>query len=84
MDASYAGTYRCISDDGLNIREERSTEVDVAGFIPFNGVVTVDRADGEWAQVHYDGREGYSKLEFLERIPEEKQTEGTQTEEAGE
>ena len=74
MDASYAGTYRCISDDGLNIREERSTEVDVAGFIPFNGIVTVHRADGEWAWVTYGEEKGYSKLEYLERIVEETET----------
>ena len=74
MDVSYAGTYRCISDDGLNIREERSTEVDVAGFIPFNGIVTVHRADGEWAWVTYGEEKGYSKLEYLERIVEETET----------
>ena len=74
MKTSFAGTYRCISEDGLFIREARSTESSVAGLIPFEGMVSVYSADGEWARVGYDGKEGFSKLEFLEKIPEE--TEG--------
>lgn len=71
---SYAGLYRCISDDGLNIREERSTEVDTTGFIPYDAEVKVLSADGEWARVSYDGAEGYSRLEFLERVQDETET----------
>ena len=76
---SYAGEYRCISDDGLNIREERTVEANVAGFIPFEGIVTVLSGDGEWARVRYDGKEGYSKLEFLEKVPDPEQTETPET-----
>ena len=65
------GTYRCISDDGLFIRSEKTTDSKAVGSIPFDASVTVLDGDGEWAQVLYDGRKGYSKLEFLEKIPEE-------------
>ncbi len=71
MDDSYAGTYRCISSDGLNIREEQSTDADVAGFIPPDDKVTVIAGDGEWAKVKYGETEGYSMLEFLEKIEDE-------------
>ena len=71
MDDFYAGRYRCISDNGLNIREDRSTEVEVAGFIPFDEIAAVHSADGEWASVTYGDQNGYSKLEYLEKIPDE-------------
>lgn len=71
MDDSYAGRYRCISDNGLNIREDRSTEAEVAGFIPFDEIAAVHSADGEWASVTYGDQNGYSKLEYLEKIPDE-------------
>ena len=60
-----AGSYRCLSDNGLFIRSEKSTDSKAVGSIPFDAVVTVSGGDGEWAQVSYDGQEGYSKLTFL-------------------
>ena len=72
-DASYAGSYLCISDDGLLIRSEPSTESSVAGFIPFDELVTVSKADGEWAAVQYGDTQGYSSMEFLERTGETEQ-----------
>ena len=74
-DASYAGSYRCISDDGLLIRSEPTTESSVAGFIPFDELVTVSKADGEWAAVRYGDTQGYSSMEFLERADETQQEE---------
>ena len=70
-----AGSYRCLSDNGLFIRSEKSTDSKAVGSIPFDAVVTVSGGDGEWAQVSYDGQEGYSKLEFLEKISDEKDEE---------
>ena len=67
---SYAGEYRCISDDGLFIRREKTTDSEAVGSIPFEGTVTVLSGDGEWGRVSYDGKEGFSKLEYLERIPD--------------
>ena len=61
------GAYLCISDDGLNIREEADIDSKAIGSIPYQGVVTVLSGDGEWARIRYEGKEGYSKLEFLER-----------------
>ncbi len=75
MDDSYAGIYRCISDNGLNIREKCSTESDVAGFIPYEGKAEVFAGDGEWVKVKYGDMEGFSKLEFLEKIEDETETE---------
>ena len=75
MKSSFAGSWRCISENGLFIREDRTTESTAVGSIPYDGIVTVHAGDGEWARVSYDGKEGYSKLEFLERIPEEDQSE---------
>ena len=61
------GEYRCISDDGLNIREGADIDSKAIGSIPYQGVVTVLAVDGEWARIRYEEKEGYSKLEFLER-----------------
>ena len=68
-----AGEYRCISDDGLNIRREKTTDSEAVGSIPPDGIVKVLYTDGEWARVEYEDTEGFSKLEFLEKIPEEKE-----------
>ena len=70
---SAAGEYRCISDDGLNIRQEKTTDSEAVGSIPPDGIVKVLYTDGEWARVEYEDKEGFSKLEFLEKIPEEKE-----------
>ena len=67
------GEYRCISDDGLNIRREKTTDSEAVGSIPPNGIVKVLYTDGEWARVEYEDTKGFSKLEFLEKIPEEKE-----------
>lgn len=64
--------YRCITEDGLNIRREKTTDSEAVGTIPPDGIVEVLYRDGEWARVKYEGKEGFSKLEFLEKIPEGK------------
>ena len=64
--------YHCISEDGLNIRREKTTDSEAVGTIPPDGIVEVLYRDGEWARVKYEGKEGFSKFEFLEKIPEGK------------
>ncbi len=62
---SFAGIYRCTSEDGLIIRDGHSTDGDSIGFIPSGAEVEITRADGKWAHVTYEGTSGYCKMEYL-------------------
>lgn len=64
------GKYRCISDDGLFIRSAQTTDSEAVGSIPFDETVDVLDIQGEWARVRYEDKEGYSKLEYLEKLPD--------------
>ena len=66
--------YQCISEDGLRIRAKKTTDSEAVGSIPFEAVVTVLEVDGEWAHVQYDGNEGYSKVEFLKKNSDDKES----------
>lgn len=63
--ASFAGEYRCSSDDGLVIRSAHSTDSEKAGFIEPDAVVQVSKGNGEWAHVSYHGVKGYCSMEYL-------------------
>ena len=66
--------YQCISEDGLRIRAKKTTDSEAVGSIPFEAVVTVLEVDGEWAHLQYDGNEGYSKVEFLKKNSDDKES----------
>ncbi|MBE6948752.1 MAG: hypothetical protein E7456_02785 [Ruminococcaceae bacterium] len=63
-----AGQYRCIASDALNIRSRHDTASPVLGTIPSGAVVTVTRANGEWAHVEYNGISGYAYMQYLEEV----------------
>lgn len=67
---SYAGTY-VVTASALNLRSNPSTSASVVATLPKNAVVTVTMADGKWAAVTYEGKNGYCSMDYLTVMPEE-------------
>ena len=70
---SYAGTYVATSTPTeLRIRSGHGTSYSILGSIPYGAEVTVLEASGQtkddWAHVVYNGIQGYSSMEYLEKI----------------
>ena len=71
----YAGIYRATSTPvQLRIRAGHGKSYTVLSSIPYGAEVKVLKASGQtdddWAHVIFDGIQGYSSMEFLERIGE--------------
>ncbi|MDE7121449.1 MAG: hypothetical protein K2O42_04740, partial [Oscillospiraceae bacterium] len=54
---AYAGYYEVISD--LNFRTGHGTGSSILDVIPAGTIIFVTKADGSWAHVNYQGREGF-------------------------
>lgn len=67
---SYAGTY-VVTASALNLRSNPSTSASVVATLPRNAVVTVTMANGSWAAVTYEGKNGYCSMDYLTVMPEE-------------
>ena len=67
---SYAGTY-VVTASALNLRSNPSTSASVVATLPKNAVVTVTMANGSWAAVTYEGKNGYCSMDYLTVMPEE-------------
>ncbi|MDD6429605.1 MAG: SH3 domain-containing protein [Ruminococcus sp.] len=67
---SYAGTY-VVTASALNLRSNPSTSASVVATLPRNAVVTVTMANGSWAAVTYEGKNGYCSMDYLIVMPEE-------------
>ncbi len=66
---SYEGKYRCTTSGAtLNIRSGHGTSYSVIGSIPGGAIVTVTKANGEWAHITYGGVVGYASMSYLEKI----------------
>lgn len=66
---SYAGTY-VVTASALNLRSNPSTSASVVATLPKNAVVTVTMADGKWAAVTYEGKNGYCSMDYLTVMPD--------------
>lgn len=62
------GTYKILSDDGMNVRKEASTNSDVLGAVPYNTLFTVTKISGEWGYTTVDGLTGWINLKFSEYL----------------
>lgn len=66
---SYEGNYRCTTTGAtLNIRSGHGTTYSVIGSIPEAAIVSVSKANGEWAHITYGGVVGYASMSYLEKI----------------
>lgn len=67
-DSSYAGTYTTFNiDTYLNIRDGHGTDAQIIGSIPPDALLTVTKADGEWAHIEYNGISGCCAMEYLQK-----------------
>ena len=66
---SYAGTY-VVTASALNLRSNPSTSASVVATLPRNAVVTVTMANGSWAAVTYEGKNGYCSMDYLTVMPD--------------
>ncbi len=71
----YAGDY-VISASGfyLNLRADASPNGKVLAVIPDKTSVTVTAANGEWAAVSWDGKEGYCSMQYLKKADDSSET----------
>ncbi|MBQ0001301.1 MAG: CHAP domain-containing protein, partial [Clostridiales bacterium] len=67
--SSYQGLYKCTATKSpLTIRKGHGTDFAVLGSIPIGASsVQVNKADGTWAHVTYNGVSGYCYMYFLEK-----------------
>lgn len=70
----YAGNYEVISD--VNFRTGHGTWSGILEVIPAGTVVTVTKADGTWAHVNYQGRDGFCSMKLLELLELFQETDG--------
>lgn len=66
---SYAGSY-IVTASALNLRSDPSTTSSVVTVIPNNATVTVTMANGAWAAVTYEGKNGYCSMDYLTLVPD--------------
>lgn len=66
---SYAGSY-IVTASALNLRSDPSTTSSVVTVIPNNATVTVTMANGAWAIVTYEGKNGYCSMDYLTLVPD--------------
>ncbi len=59
------GTKAYINEEGVNLREEASTDSEVVDQLSKGTEVTVVANEDEWIKVKVNGNEGYVKSEFL-------------------
>lgn len=65
----YAGKYTTKNvTTCLNIRAAANTSGTVLGTIPANAEFTVIKANGTWANVEYNGINGYSSMDYMKKI----------------
>ena len=54
-----------VSSDGLNIREEASTESEIVDVLGKNAKVTIVKEEGTWCKITYKNTEGYAPKKYL-------------------
>ena len=57
--------YDTVTKDSLNLRAQKNVKSDLLKQIPAGATVTVKAVSGTWAEVTYQGIDGYVKNEFL-------------------
>ena len=62
------GTYRILSDDGMNVRKEATTNSAILGAVPYNTEFMVTEVSGEWGYTTVDGLTGWINLNYSEFV----------------
>lgn len=66
---NYAGNYIVTTSNyPLSMRQGPSASYSIITTIPKNATVYVEKANGSWAYVSYNGYKGYCSMEYLKRV----------------
>jgi len=64
----YTGTYKIISDNGVNVRSEANTGSTILTTIPYNTEFVVTKVSGAWGYTTVSGVTGWIYLEYSEMV----------------
>ena len=68
VDGYQLGTYKILSDDGMNVRKEATTNSEVLGAVPYNTEFTVTKISGDWGYTTVNGLTGWINLKYSKFI----------------